>query len=74
VGVQFIVDKATYLNDVNKKLQGKHKDLLCVFSGKKSFEAKLNLLHKHIYKHTHVTFRPVEIFCNLPPHQTIGIR
>jgi hypothetical protein len=66
--------KVTYLNDVNKKLQGKHKALLYVFSGMKSFEAKLNLRHKHIYKNTHVIFRPVEIFCDLPPRQTIGIR
>ena len=74
MSVAFFWDKATYLNDVNKKLQGKHKALLYVFSGMKSFEAKLNLLHKHIYKNTHFTFRPVEISCNLPPHHKFGIR
>ena len=42
MGVALFKDKATYLNDVNKKLQGKHKALRYVFSGMKFFEAKLN--------------------------------
>jgi hypothetical protein len=69
VGVAFCVDKATYFNDVKKKIQGKHKGLRYVFTGMKSFEAKPNWLRRHIYKNT---FRPVEIFCYLPHHQTIG--
>jgi hypothetical protein len=73
MGVEFVVDKSTYLLKPTRNSRENTDHYFFMFSDVKSFEAILNLLHTLIYKNALFTFRLVEIFSNLPPHQTTGI-
>lgn len=70
--VFFIVEKTTYLNELNPQIQEKFKCLRDMFPGLNVFEAKLNLLHKVSLNKISATLELAKPCQNLPLHSMIS--